>query len=323
MPDDPQIHTVGGPIPAAELGVTLGHEHLRFRDDAVAAQWPRRYDDAEHFESAVAMVELAKRHGVRTIVDPTAMNAGRDVAFMTRVAEATGVQVVACTGIYTFDKLPFYFENRSIDVMAEHFVEDIRSGIQGTEIRAAFIKTAADLAGITEGVEKVHRAAARASLETGAPIMAHSCPAAGNGPKQLAIFAEEGVELSRVQICHYGDTTDVDAIRALLDTGAYVGLDRYGSPFPPYTPARNATTAALIRAGYLDQLILSHDYCGYIDWLPEDEMAALWAKGDAPGLGVGLIFERVLPWLRTEGLLDERTFERIFVENPRRWLVGA
>src|ERR1700681_807228 len=147
MPDDPQIHTVGGPIAAAELGVTLGHEHLRFRDDAVAAQWPRRYDDAEHFESAVAMVELAKHHGVRTIVDPTAMNAGRDVAFMIRIAEATGVQVVACTGIYTFDKLPFYFENRSIDVMAEHFVEDIRWGIQGTDVRAAFIKTAGDLPG--------------------------------------------------------------------------------------------------------------------------------------------------------------------------------
>jgi phosphotriesterase-related protein len=320
---DAQIQTVRGAIPASALGVTLGHEHLRFRDDAVAAQWPRRYDDDGDYESAVEMAEIAKRHGVQAIVDPTAMNAGRDVAFMARVSERSGVHVVACTGIYTFDGLPFYFENRSTDVMADHFIDDIRVGVQGTGIRAAFIKTAADLPGITSGVEKVHRAAARASLATGAPIMAHSCPEAGNGPKQLEIFADEGVDLSRVQICHYGDTTDLDAIRELLDTGAYVGLDRYGSPDPPHTPERNATTAALIRAGYIDQLIISHDYCGYIDWFPADELAAFLAESEVSHLKLSFIFTKVLPWLRDEGLLDDAAFERLFVANPRRWLIGA
>ena len=317
------IQTVRGPIAAGELGVTLGHEHLRFRDDAVAAQWPGRYDDEAHFAAAIATCERAKGHGVEAIVDCSAMNAGRDVRFLARASEQAGIHVVTCTGIYTFDQLPFYFENRSIDVMADHFAGDIAEGAQGTSIRAGFIKTAADLPGITEDVEKVHRAAARASLATGAPVMAHSSPPAGNGPKQLDVFADEGLDLSRVQICHYGDTTDLDAITALLDRGAWVGLDRFGSPFPPYTPERTATAAALIAGGYIDQLILSHDSCAYIDWLPDDEMAAMLAQSDFPGLGVSLIFEQVLPVLREQGVLDDDAFRRIFVENPRRWLTGA
>ena len=119
---------------------------------------------------------------MRTIVDPTAMFGGRDVRFMKRVAEETGVRIIACTGIYSYDYLPHYFANRDIDVMADHFVEDIEIGVQRTEIRAAFLKCAADAAGVTENVEKIHRAVARASVQTGAPIMAHSMPAVAHRP---------------------------------------------------------------------------------------------------------------------------------------------
>ena len=103
----------------------------------------------------------------------------------------------ACTGIYSYDYLPHYFENRDVDVMADHFVADIERGIQGTDIRAAFLKCAADAAGVTEHVEKIHRAVARASVQTGAPIMAHSMPAVGTGPRQVEIFEEEGVARPR------------------------------------------------------------------------------------------------------------------------------
>ena len=87
---------------------------------------------------------------------------GRDVELMRRVSEAAGLQVVPCTGIYTYDHLPPYFVSRDADQIAELFVHDIEEGIQGTDIKAAFIKCAADEPGVTENVEKVHRAAARA-----------------------------------------------------------------------------------------------------------------------------------------------------------------
>ena len=211
------VQTVQGPVEASELGVTLVHEHVRFRDEAVAEQWPGRYDEEAELAAALESVRAAAGHGVQTIVEPTAMFGGRDVRFMKRVAEETGVRIVPCTGIYSYDFLPHYFENRDADMIAAHYVDDIEKGIQGTDIRAAFIKCAADEPGITPNVEKLHRAAARASVATGAPIMAHSRPASGTGPKQVDIFEEEGVDLAKVQIAHCGDTDDIDYIQGLID----------------------------------------------------------------------------------------------------------
>src|SRR3954453_12826974 len=156
-----QVQTVQGPVDAGELGTVLIHEHVRFRDEAVAANWPSRYDAGAELAAALEAVGAARDRGVRTIVDPTAMFGGRDVRFMARVAEQTGVQIVACTGIDTYDYLPHYFENRSEDQIADMFVEDIETGIQGSELKAAFLKCAADAHGVTEHVEKVHRAVAR------------------------------------------------------------------------------------------------------------------------------------------------------------------
>src|ERR1700680_3489348 len=168
---------------------------------------------------------------------------------MKRVADQTGVRIVACTGIYTYDYLPHYFENRDVDAMAEHFVADLQRGVQGTDIRAAFLKCAADAPGVTDRVEKIHRAVARASVQTDAPIMGHSMPAVGTGPRQVEIFQEEGVDLARVQIAHCGDTDDVDYIERLIDQGVYVGLDRYGLEMFLPIDKRNATAAELLRRG--------------------------------------------------------------------------
>ena len=164
------VQTVQGPVDADQLGLVLAHEHVRFRDEAVAAEWPDRYDEQAELDAALEAVEAAKSRGVQTIVEPTAMFGGRDVRFMKRVADETGVRILACTGIYSYDYLPHYFENRDVDAMADHFISDIEQGIQGTDIKAAFLKCAADAAGVTEHVEKIHRACAswpaRASTAT-------------------------------------------------------------------------------------------------------------------------------------------------------------
>src|SRR4051794_35405831 len=207
-----QVQTVQGPVDAGQLGTVLIHEHVRFRDEAVAANWPSRYDADAELAAALEAVNAARDRGVRTIVDPTAMFGGRDVHFMAHVAEQTGVQIVPCTGIYSYDYLPHYFENRSEDQIADMFVEDIETGIQGSELKAAFLKCAADAQGVTEHVEKVHRAVARASLQTGAPIMAHSRPASNTGPRQIEIFREEGVDPAKIQIAHTGGSDDLDYV---------------------------------------------------------------------------------------------------------------
>jgi len=316
----PAVHTVQGPVDADELGVVLIHEHLRFRDEAVAVEWPDRYDEQAELDAALEAVQDAKARGVQTIVDPTAMFGGRDVRFMAKVAEQSGVRVVACTGIYSYDYLPHYFENRDVDVMAEHFVTDLERGVQGTEIRAAFLKCAADAAGVTEHVEKIHRAVARASLQTGAPIMAHSMPAVPTGPRQVEIFEQEGVDPSRVQIAHCGDTDDVAYIEGLLERGVYVGLDRYGLEMFLPIDKRNATAAELLRRGHAERLMISQDFCATIDWYPEEARPVFEGQGAIRNWSMTLVFDEVVPALREQGVLDDPTFDTIFVQNPKRWL---
>ena len=317
-----RIETVQGAVDAGELGPTLVHEHVRFRDEAVAENWPGRYDADAETAAALEAVTAAREHGVRTIVDPTAMFGGRDVRFMKRVADETGVRIVACTGIYTYDYLPHYFENRSEDMIADHFVEDLEQGVQGSDIRAAFLKCAADAAGVTEHIEKLHRAVARASVRTGAPIMAHSRPASNTGPRQVEIFLEEGVAPEKIQIAHTGDTDDLDYIEGLLATGVWIGLDRYGLDlYLPYEK-RNATTAELLRRGYADRLFLSQDYCATIDWFPQEAEEALIEAGLVRDWSMALIFEQVIPWLREQGVWDDGVQRRVLEDNPRRWLAG-
>ena len=317
------VQTVQGAIDAGQMGVVLGHEHVRFRDEAVANEWPSRYDDRLELDAALVAVNAAKERGVETIIDPTAMFGGRDVLFMRRVAEETGVRIVACTGIYSYDHLPHYFENRDIDVMADHFVEDIEKGVQGTDIRAAFLKCAADAAGVTDNVEKIHRAVARASIQTGAPIMAHSMPAVATGPRQVEIFEEEGVDLSRVQIAHCGDSEDLDYIEGLLAKGVYVGLDRYGLEMYMPIDKRNAVAAELLRRGHAERLIVSQDFCASIDWFPPEAAEMFESQGAIRGWSMTLVFDEVVPALREMGVMDDEVFKTIFVENPRRWLTGG
>jgi phosphotriesterase-related protein len=316
------VETVQGPVAEDDLGIVLAHEHVRFRDEAVAEEWPDHYDEQLEFDAAIVAVQAAKERGVRTIVDPTAMFGGRDVRFMKRVADQSGVQIIACTGIYSYDYLPHYFENRDVDVMAEHFISDLEGGVQGTDIKAAFLKCAADAAGVTEHVEKIHRAVARASVQTGAPIMAHSMPAVATGPRQVEIFEEEGVDLARVQIAHCGDTDDVAYIEGLIEKGVYAGLDRYGLEMYLPIDKRNATAAELLRRGHAERLMISQDFCATIDWFPPEAAEVFEGQGAIRNWSMTLVFDEVVPALREQGVLDDEIFQTVFVENPKRWLTA-
>jgi phosphotriesterase-related protein len=326
-----RVETVLGPIEAGELGTTLIHEHLRVWDEAVHNQWPNagtaKEDPPyavgadEEYAVGVRDAKAAVELGVKTICDPAAMFLGRDVRFMRRVSEESGLQVVPCTGIYTYDYLPQFLLTRDADQIADLFVADIEEGIQGTEIKAAFIKVAADEPGVTENIEKVHRAAARASLRTGAPIMAHTRPASNTGPRQIEIFEEEGVELSKVQLAHTGDTDDLGYIEGVLDKGVWIGLDRYGLDlFLPYD-RRQATAKALLERGYADRVFLSADSCATLDYYPVNVLEQLLEAGAAQDWNIRTVPEKVLPELRQSGMTEEQE-RTIMVDNPVRWLSG-
>ena len=115
-------------------------------------------------------------------------------------------------------------------------------------------------------------------MQTGLPIMAHSRPASGTGPEQMRIFVEEGVDPATVQIAHTGDTDDLDYIERLLETGCWIGMDRYGLDLFLPTEQRNATVLALLERGYAERMFLSQDFCSSIDWFPREVQEYLKAN---------------------------------------------
>ncbi|HEX8646393.1 MAG TPA: hypothetical protein VF715_05795 [Thermoleophilaceae bacterium] len=316
----PTVETTGGPVDADQLGRTLIHEHFRATDEATRFQFPHLYDEAAEWEAAVSDANAVKQNGIQTVVEPSAMLLQRDAAFSKRVADETGLQVVLATGIYTYDHLPQPFMNRDEDAIAEILVHDIEEGIQGTGIKAAFLKCAADEPGLTPNVEKVHRACARASKRTGRPIMAHSHPSSQTGLEQMRVFEEEGVDPAKVQIAHTGDTDDLDYIGALLERGPFIGMDRYGLDMFLPTDRRNATVLALLEQGHADRMFLSQDFCSTIDWFPPEVQQQLKEQA-VPNWSMTFLFDEVIPYLTGNGMTQEQ-LDQMMVENPKRWLAG-
>ena len=64
------------------------------------------------------------------MADLTVLGLGRDIAFVSEAARRSGMQIIAATGLYTYDEVPRYFEHRDVDHMADLFVLTARRLLQ-------------------------------------------------------------------------------------------------------------------------------------------------------------------------------------------------
>ena len=314
-----QVDTVRGPISATELGVTLMHEHVFVLSPEIIANYPEGWGEEDVREQqAVDKLNALKAAGVDTIVDLTVIGLGRYIPRIQRVAERTDLQIVVATGVYTFNDVPMYFHfsgpGTGMDgpePMVEMFVRDITEGIAGTGVKAAILKCATDEPGLTPGVERVLRAVAVAHRATGVPISTHTHARTRRGLEQQRVFAEEGVDLSRVIIGHSGDTTDLDYLEELIAAGSYIGMDRFGLDNILGFEHRVDTVARMCERGHADKMVLAHDASCYIDWLPEAALPIV-----LPNWHFQHIHDDVLPALRERGVTEEQ-ITTMLVDNPR------
>ncbi|MFI9558649.1 phosphotriesterase [Nonomuraea endophytica] len=321
----PTVSTVRGPVDVEELGQTLMHEHVfvvftEHLDNYGKGDW---WDEEFRVEDAIRKLGALAAKGVRTIVDPTVWGLGRYIPRIQRIAEAVPeLNIIAATGIYSYHELPHQYEHRGPglildipDPMIDDFVRDLTVGIADTGVKAAFLKCVVEQDGLTPGVERICRAVARAHAQTGAPITVHTNSFTQSGPVALDMFAKEGVDLTKVVVGHAGDTNDLDYLMRLADTGATLGMDRFGLELYNPTPQRVATIATLCERGYSDRMVLSHDAACFMDYF-----GGMWDEAlatAAPKWRYDHIHDDVLPALRAAGVTDEQ-IEQMLVSNPRR-----
>ena len=315
-----QVNTMRGPVYARNLGVTLMHEHIFVLDTDVVQNYPADWGVEEtRVADAVKRLSELKACGVDTIVDLTVVGLGRYIPRVARVAAETDIQIIVATGVYTFNDVPMHFhylgpgsQFGGDETMTEMFVRDIEVGIADTGVRAAVLKCATDEPGVTPGVDRVLRAVAQAHRQTGAPISTHTHAGCRRGLEQQRVFAEEGVDLSRVVIGHSGDSTDIAYLEELIANGSFLGMDRFGIDVVLPFEDRVNTVAVMCERGHADKMVLSHDANCFNDALPEAMVAAT-----LPNWHYQHIHNDVLPALRKRGVTDEQ-INTMLVQNPRK-----
>lgn len=138
--------------------------------------------------------------GIRTIVDLSTFDTGRDIRYREEISRKSGMQIVAATGQHVYAAESY--NARTIEEITEYFIKEIEQGIDGTDIKAGVIKVAARSDVMTPTEDKVFKAAARASKATGIAIETHTHARRRAGEKQAVVLEAEGVSPARVSFGH-------------------------------------------------------------------------------------------------------------------------
>ncbi len=296
------LTTTLGPRTSAELGLILPHEHI-FVDF-------RPPDHPSHGEADVAdvvalmgpEVEKARAQGVTALVDCAPVGVGRRADILKAVSVATGMPLVAPTGIYREPRVPAWAHAASEAELAEWMVGELLGEIGNSGVRAAWIKLSAGDDAISDCEAKILRAAARAGKETNAVIGSHTMRGRV-AQAQLDIIEAAGYTAERFIWIHTQKEADVSWHLEIARRGAWLEYDSIGDE-------DDLCLGFILRtldAGLGGQLLLSHDRGWYDPAKP---------GGGKPRPFTHLI-EHFLPRLRNAGL-DEPMIQRLTRANPYR-----
>ncbi len=323
-----KVNTVTGTIAPEEMGVTLVHEHICYgypgwEGDQTIAPFDREAIVAVGVETLKQLKSL----GVKTYVDATPLDGGRQPEILREVSEKAEVNIICATGYYyEGEGAPVYWKFRGSlgDVrgeLHELFLREINDGIRDTGIKAGVIKVGTSKGVITDYEKLMFQTAASVQQETGVPIITHTQEGT-MGPDQARLLIAAGADPSRIQIGHMSDNVDLDYQKEALSQGVYVSWDRMGLQGLagcPMDAQRYPAMIELIKNGYADKLMISHDCV--LTWLgrplciPEEALPliASWHPSH--------LFNNIIPALKEGGVTDAQ-IQTIIEDNPRRLFAG-
>lgn len=318
------VQTVCGPVSTDKLGFTLMHEHVIASNAGIPENYPQMYRQ-DYMNFLVHELKVLKENNIDTIVDAAPYDLGRDPKRLKQAAEASGINIISCTGF--FFQLNPSFGKWTEEQIAQLFIDDLSKGMAGTEIKAGLIKAVMDKEGSTPERRFLHHAAGIASIKTGIPIFMHSNPLYETGRYQIEFLKEVGVDVSKIKLDHMLETTDMDYIKWAYDQGVWLGCERIprvvieGDPYGVQVEARIKTIKAMIDAGMADRMMFSHDFSGItpiFDTLNTEQRKKF--DEQIPGRWL-YIKNYIFPRLIKMGV-DPEVLNKINVENPRKFFEG-
>lgn len=315
------VRTVSGDIDPSAMGVTYAHDHIY----CIPQLWKEKGDVdllLDSPEASQAELELFAKAGGRTIYDATAIDYGRDVGVVKRIADAAGVQVIATAGFNKAIMWPGTFAakgatfakwiaSQSRKALADHVVAEVTEGMDGTDIRAGVVKFGTGYNTMTASESKVLLAVLDAHKETGAPIHSHT-ELGTMALEQLDLVRQEGVDPTRLTIAHLDRNPDPWLHRKVAETGAFFSFDGITRVKYYSEDVRTRCILDLVRWGHEDQIMVGGD-------IARRTMFASYGEG---GLGMGFILDKWVPRFIEEageaGFDGKKLIDKFFVQNPQR-----
>ena len=146
--------------------------------------------------------------------------------------------------------------------------------------------------------------------KTNLPMFCHNLHSQKTACAQIEVFKEQGVDLSRIVIGHSSDSKDVNYLEALLKEGCYLGFDR----IPPICYEQAETLVELIKRGWEDKIILSHDYYIFIDSMDVswDNRKSEILKGEN---GYTHVSKKLIPIIKNMGV-SQNQINKLMHGNP-------
>jgi phosphotriesterase-related protein len=297
-----ELITTLGRVSESAAGLILPHEHvfvdLRKPGEAV----DDRVATTEVVEVMAPELRRARGAGIGVIVEASCVGVGRRADLLRLVSEAAELPLVAPTGVYREPWIPEWVHRSSEGRLFEWMRGELSGEIEGSGVRAGWIKCSAGDNGLTECETKVFRAAVRAAKETGAVIGSHTIR--GSVVRdQLRILESLGLDPGRFIWIH---TQAEDSLALHLEAakrGAWVEFDGIGSP------QSDATYVDLIRrvldAGLGARILLSQDRGQYDPAKPRG----------GEQLPYTYLTDEFLPRLAAAGI-GEETIRRLTHANP-------
>jgi len=337
--------TVNGTVPGEALGITLPHEHVildfttRYSPieneqelqtkPTLESRWRLLRHPAAHklnlvgtdIQSAITEGLYFKAAGGHTIVDLTAIGLSPDPVKLKKIAETTGLNIIAATGYYVDPALPDWVRSASVDELADRLIDDIETGGREKIRRGAIGEIAIE--GHTELEIKCVRAAGKAQARTGAPcffhVMSGILPDFRSSTEDVInLYLREGGDIRKLVLCHQdGSGIDLNYQKKLLKRGLWIMYDTFGSEGVfafgdkyiqlPTDSQRINELKSLIEEGFIDHLLISQDICYQM------------AKRSWGGWGMAHILDTLVPRFLAAGITQDM-LNRMMRENPARLL---
>ena len=300
FPANAVIRTLQGDVDptALEDGATLFHEHV----------------GRAEIDLAVEELRACAFDGLGCIVDAaTGRRTDEQIEHLNAIAAQSDVRIIMAGGY--FEDIGFAIYPVRVAAMSEDELVDELVSDATTQRWGAFGEIASSLE-MRPDERKVHRAIARAHLQTGLPIFTHtpheSCPSCAL--EQMDVIENIGVDMAHVVIGHMAtikaEHDPLSIHKAIAERGAFVGLDTLGHEMSRSDiPAADKVKMVmdLLDAGLENHILFSSDQ-GNVRQFKRYY-----------GHGWSSVLMQFVPKLRYAGVPEE-TIRKILVDNPRRFL---